>query len=142
MGELIGIQWDDLDEKRRTVILRGRKHPDRRIKEASVEEVPLIAFGDVDTFALISGRPRYQPSPFPYKAASVTAAFAMAALRCGVVDLHLHDLRAHALSSLLEAGVPIPQVALISGHRNWKVLQRNYSRLDPASVHDAIKRLS
>lgn len=142
MGELIGIQWDDLQEKRRTVILRGRKHPDRRTKEASVEEVPLIEFAGVDTFAMVWGRPRYLPSPFPYRPTSVTAAFAMAALRCQIVDLHLHDLRAHAVSSLLEAGVLIPQVALISGHRNWKILARNYARIDPASVHDAVKRLS
>ena len=51
-GELVGIEWDDLSEARRTVILRARKHPDRRVKEASVEEVPLITFGGVDTFAI------------------------------------------------------------------------------------------
>jgi integrase len=142
MGELVGIQWDDLDQKRRTAVLRGRKHPDRRVKDASVEEVPLIAFGGVDTFAMVWDRPRYLPSPFPYKATSVTAAFAMAALRCQVVGLRLHDLRAHAVSTLLEGGLPIPQVALISGHRNWKILARNYARIDPTSVHDAVKRLT
>lgn len=142
MGELVGIQWDDLSEKRRTVILRGRKHPDRRMKEASVEEVPLITFGGVDTFALVWERPRYLPSPFPYKVTSVTAAFAQAALRCQVVGLRLHDLRAHAVSSLLEAGVSIPQVALISGHRNWKILARNYARIDPTSLHEAVRRLT
>lgn len=142
LGELVGIQWPDLDEKRRTTKLRGRKHPDFRVKEKSVEEVPLITFGGVDTFDLIASRPRYLPSPFPYKATSVTAAFAQAALRCQIVDLRLHDLRAHALSSLLEAGVPIPQVALISGHKNWKILAKHYARIDPASVHDALKRLT
>jgi integrase len=142
MGELIGIQWDDIKEKRRTVILRARKHPDRRVKEANVEEVPLIDFGGVDTFAMIRDRPRYLPSPFPYRATSVTAAFAQSALRCQIVDLHLHDLRAHAVSSLLEAGMSIPQVALISGHRNWKILARNYARIDPTSVHAAVKRLT
>jgi integrase len=98
-GELIGIQWNDLNAKRRTVALRGRKHPNFRVKAASVEEVPLIDFGGVDTFAMVSERPRYLPSPFPYKRQSVTGAFAMAALRCQIVDLHLHDLRAHAVSS-------------------------------------------
>ncbi len=142
LGELIGIQWADLNKDRRTVILRGRKHPDRRTKEASVEEVPLIAFGGVDTFDLISGRPDYLPSPFPYLTTSVTTAFAMTALRCKVDGLHLHDLRAHAASSLMEAGMSIPLVALISGHRNWKILARNYARIDPVAVHDALKRLS
>ena len=142
LGELVGIQWEDLDHDRRTVVLRQRKHPDRRTKEASVDVVPLINFRGVDTFDLVAGRPRYMDSPFPYKSTSVTSAFAMTVLRLGIADLHLHDLRAHALSSLLEAEVPIPQVALISGHRNWKVLARVYARIDPASVHDTIKRLS
>lgn len=140
LGELLGIEWDDLNAERRTALIRSRKHPDIRVKERNHQEVPLITFGGVDTFALIAGRPEYLPSPFPYKRASVSTAFGMAALRCGIRDLHIHDLRAHALSGLLEAGVPIPQVALISGHRSWKILQRNYSRIDPASVHDAIKR--
>lgn len=142
IGELLGIQWPDLDEGKRSVRLRGRKHPDIRVKEQNDQEVPLITFGGVDTFALVSGRPRYLPSPFPYKAPSVSAAFHFAALRCQIVDLHLHDLRAHALSRLLEAGVPIPLVALMSGHKNWKVLARHYARIDPASVHEAVKRLS
>lgn len=142
LGELVGIQWDDLDHDRRTVVLRARKHPDRRTKEASIDVVPLITFRGVDTFDLVASRPRYMDSPFPYKATSITSAFAMLTLKLGIKDLHLHDLRAHALSSLLEAEVPIPQVALISGHRNWKILERHYARIDPASVHDTIKRLS
>ena len=142
VGELLGIEWDDLDEARRSAVIRSRKHPDIRVKERNNQEVPLIAFKGIDTFALVSDRPRYLPSPFPYKRPSVSTAFAMAALHCQIKDLHIHDLRAHALSSLLEAGVPIPQVALISGHKSWKVLARHYSRIDPMAVHDAIKRAS
>lgn len=140
-GELVGIQWDDLNADRRTAVIRGRKHPDINVKEKNDQEVPLITFKGIDTYRLIADRPRYKDSPFPYKRGSVSSAFGMAALRLGIKDLHLHDLRAHALSGLLEAGVPIPQVALISGHRNWKVLTRHYARIDPASVHEAIERL-
>jgi integrase len=140
-GELVGIQWPDLNDERRTSIIRGRKHPDINIKEQNDQEVPLITFKGVDTYHLIADRPRYLPSPFPYNRGSLSTAFGMAALRLGIKDLHLHDLRAHALSGLLEAGVPIPQVALISGHRNWKVLAKHYARIDPVSVHDAIGRL-
>lgn len=140
-GELIGIKWSDLNDERRTAIIRGRKHPDINIKEQNDQEVPLITFKGVDTYRLIADRSRHLDSPFPYNRGSLSSAFGMAALRLGIKDLHLHDLRAHALSGLLEAGVPIPLVALISGHRNWKVLATNYARLDPVSVHDAIERL-
>lgn len=141
-GELLGIQWADLNAKRRTAVIRSRKHPDVRVRETNDQEVPLITFKGVDTFTLVADRPAYLPSPFPYKRTSVSSAFWHVAARCQIHDLHIHDLRAHAISTLLEAGVDIPQVALISGHKNWKILQRNYARLDPASVHDALKRLS
>lgn len=141
VGELVGIEWPDLIKDRRTAIIRSRKHPDINIKEQNDQEVPLITFRGIDTYRLIADRPDYMDRPFPYKRASVSAAFGMAALRLGIKDLHIHDLRAHALSGLLEAGVPIPQVALISGHRNWKVLARHYARIDPVSVHEAIGRL-
>lgn len=140
VGELLGIQWPDLDEKRRTVVLRTRKHPDVRVREQNDQEVPLITFGGVDTFALVADRPRYLESPFPYKRTSVSSAFWNAAVKCQIHDLHVHDLRAHAMSGLLEAGVEIPQVALISGHKNWKTLAKHYARIDPASVHDSVKR--
>lgn len=142
VGELLGIGWDDLDQERRTAVIRSRKHPDVNVREKNHQEVPLIAFRGVDTYNLVADRPRYMDSPFPYKRPSVSAAFGDAVQRLGIKDLHLHDLRAHALSGLLEAGVPIPQVALLSGHRNWKVLSKHYARIDPASVHDSITRAS
>lgn len=141
VGELLNIQWGDLSPSRRTVTIRSRKHPDARVKETNHQEVPLIAFKGVDTFQMVADRPRYLDSPFPYKRPSVSVAFHQCALRAQVMDLHLHDLRAHSLSALLEAGIPIPQVALISGHRNWKILARHYARIDPLSIHDALKRL-
>lgn len=142
VGELLGIGWGDLDRERRTAVIRSRKHPDVNVREKNHQEVPLITFNGVDTFKLVADRPGYMDSPFPYKRPSVSTAFGDAVQRLGIKDLHLHDLRAHALSGLLEAGVPIPQVALISGHRTWKVLSRHYSRIDPASVHDSITRAS
>ena len=142
LSELLGIQWGDLNADRRTALIRSRKHPDARVKATNHQEVPLIRFGGVDTFGLIAGRQELAlESPFPYKSNSVSTAFHQCALRRQIVDLHLHDLRAYSLSRLLEAGMPIPQVALISGHRNWKVLSKHYARIDPTSVHDTLTRL-
>ncbi len=62
LGELVGIEWDDAVPERRSVILRGRKHPDIREREKP-QEVPLIAFRGVDTFALVFDRPRYMTAP-------------------------------------------------------------------------------
>ena len=138
IGELLDIQWDDLRPAERAVVIRSRKHPDRVEKEINTSLVPLIKVADIDTYELIAGRPRYFERPFPYDRTTVSSAFWLAALRARVEDLHLHDLRAGAISSLFEAGIGIPLVALISGHRNWKVLQRHYSRVKASAVHAAI----
>jgi integrase len=133
-----GIAWERLIPTRRSAIILGRKHPDILVKEGRVDEVPLIDFGRVDTYELVAGRPDYLPRPFPYRANSVSQLFRQACFQLKIDDLHLHDLRAHAISSLLEAEIPIPQVAKLSGHRDWKVLAKVYARLRAAKVHTTI----
>ncbi len=44
--------------------------------------------------------------------------------RAGIVDLHSHDLRHEAISRLFEKGLSVPEVALISGHRDMRMLFR------------------
>lgn len=138
LGELCGIEWADLIPARRSVIIRHRKHPDIRVKERNDEEIPLIKFGGTDTYELIANRPRYMDRPFPYRVNSVSQLFIQVCLRLKIDDLRLHDLRAHAISSLLEAEIPIPTVAKLSGHKDWKVLAKNYARLEAGRVHETI----
>lgn len=141
VGELLAIEWDDLRPKDRAVVIRSRKHPDREVKEANDDLVPLIKVGQVDTYDLIAGRPRYFERPFPYERGTVSSAFWLAARACGIENLHLHDLRAHGISTLLALGTPIPVTAVISGHKNWKILQRVYERIGPAEAHAALARV-
>lgn len=51
----------------------------------------------------------------------------------GIVDLRFHDFRHEATSRLFEAGLSIEKVALVTGHKDWKMLKR-YTHLDPAVV--------
>jgi integrase len=140
IGELVKLEWGDLDPGRRAVTLRARKHPDSAIKEHNHYVIPLPMIDGADTWDLINGRPRFLPRPFPFTSGNVSSAFCYAARRAGVEDLHLHDLRAFAISKLLEAGVAVPMIAHLSGHRNWKLLQSTYTRLDPDAVRVAIEK--
>jgi integrase len=70
---------------------------------------------------------------FPYRGASVSAAFQRAAKMCGIHDATLHDLRHEGISRLFEAGLNIPEVSLISGHSSWASLKR-YTQIQPAHV--------
>ncbi|MSO85646.1 MAG: site-specific integrase [Rhodospirillales bacterium] len=49
---------------------------------------------------------------------------------CGIEDFHFHDLRHEAVSRLFEKGLNVPEVALISGHRDYRMLQR-YTHIRP-----------
>jgi integrase len=44
--------------------------------------------------------------------------------RAGIVDLHFHDLRHEAISRFFEKGLSIPEVSLISGHKDVRQLMR------------------
>jgi integrase len=45
-------------------------------------------------------------------------------VRAGITDLHFHDLRHEAISRFFEKGLNVPEVALISGHRDPRMLFR------------------
>jgi integrase len=44
--------------------------------------------------------------------------------RAGLKDLRFHDLRHEAISRFFERGLSVPEVALISGHRDPRMLFR------------------
>ena len=57
-----------------------------------------------------------------------------------LTDIRFHDLRHEAASRLFEAGFKIEQVALVTGHKDWKMLKR-YTNLRPEGLHAAAKEL-
>ena len=51
----------------------------------------------------------------------------------GITDLHFHDLRHEAISRYFEMGLSVPEVALISGHRDYRMLFR-YTHLRAENI--------
>ena len=74
---------------------------------------------------------------FPYNRKSVGTALTRACQALKIEDLHFHDLRHEATSRLFEAGFSIEQVALVTGHKDWKMLRR-YTHLKPERLHDVL----
>lgn len=56
-------------------------------------------------------------------------------------NLRLHDLRHEAVSRFFELGLTTPEVALISGHRDPRMLQR-YTHLRPEKVAEKLAKLA
>ncbi len=145
LSEIIGLRWDGMDEAKRTVLIRDRKHP--RQKKGNDQVVPLlrgpVTIGGtvVDPMDEISAqRDNGSEFIFPFNPDSVSAAFTRACKKVGIVDLHLHDLRHDGVSRLFEAGLAIEQVALVSGHRDWSMLRR-YVQLRGEDLHDVLDGL-
>jgi site-specific recombinase XerD len=70
----------------------------------------------------------------PYNPRSVGTAFRRACVDACVKDLHFHDLRHEGTSRLFEVGLSIEQVALVTGHKDWKMLRR-YTHIRPEALH-------
>jgi integrase len=70
---------------------------------------------------------------FPLTANAVKLAWRRLARRTKLDDLHFHDLRHEAISRFFEKGLSVPEVALISGHRDVRMLFR-YTHLKPEDV--------
>jgi integrase len=135
--EICCIHWSDVDTASRMVVVRDRKDP--REKSGNDQPVPLLDLTGFDALQLVREQRRCWPRGdliFPYNSRSVGAAFRRACKELRIQNLHFHDLRHEATSRLFEAGLRIEQVALVTGHRDWKMLKR-YTNLRPEDLHRA-----
>ena len=76
---------------------------------------------------------------FPIHENAVNLAWQRLKTKAGLSDLRLHDLRHEAVSRFFEHGLSIPEVALISGHRDMRMLSR-YTHLRPEAVAEKLAR--
>ena len=85
-------------------------------------------------------QPQVDARIFPRAPTYMSKLFHRAALQAESEDIVFHDLRHEGISRLFELGFEIQEVALVSGHTNWRTLRR-YTRLKPASLVEKEKRL-
>ena len=127
LSEMIHIEWSDIDLDRRLIFLRITKNGRSR-------HVPLSLLAT----ALVEQR--YElglPRLFPSTKGAIQQAWLRSVRRAGLINLHFHDLRHEAISRLFEAGLQVPEVALVSGHSDPRQLLR-YTHLD---AHDIVSKL-
>lgn len=118
-GELLKLQWADINLKSRTAHLHDTKNGEARTVPLSTRAVMLLS----QLPRPINGR------VFPITKGAVQKAFHRACERAGVPDLRFHDLRHEAVSRLFELGLNPMEVASISGHKTLQMLKR-YTHLN------------
>ena len=134
--EICRITWADLDERAKTQLVRDRKDP--RATRGNNQRMPLLDVSGYDAMALVEEQRASQTSHddriFPYNHRSISANFTRACQKLAIEDLHFQDLRHEAASRLFDAGYDVEQVALVTGHKDWKMLQRS-AHLKPEALH-------
>jgi site-specific recombinase XerD len=78
-------------------------------------------------------QPRSDERIFPRSTTYMSKVFHLAAVKAGVQDVVLHDLRHEGITRLFELGFQIQEVAMVSGHTNWRTLSR-YTHLRPEGL--------
>lgn len=140
--EICRVTWSDFDAKGKMLLIRDRKDPRR--KYGNDQLIPLVDLSGYDPIELIEQQRAYRSNfddrIFPFNGRSVSAAFTRATSALDIDDLVFHDTRHEATSRYFEGGLHIPEAALITGHKDWKMLQR-YTHLRPQSIHDIVARL-
>ena len=98
--------------------------------------IPLTKNGDERTIPLTK-RALYilenTQLPFPMSANAVRLAWDKLKKKRNIKDLHFHDLRHEAISRFFEKGLSIHEVALISGHKDIRMLFR-YTHLKAEDI--------
>jgi integrase len=75
--------------------------------------------------------------PFPISVNALKLSWNRMLKRSGIKDLHFHDLRHEAISRFFEKGLSIPEVSMISGHKDIRQLMR-YTHL---KIEDIAKKI-
>lgn len=113
-GELLSLRWQHIDLDKRVAHLPMTKNGTSR-------DVPLSTRAVATLRALRTGK---SETVFTAAPNAVRLAWERLTRRLGLEDLHLHDLRHEAVSRLFEMGFNVVEVASISGHREFRTLQR------------------
>jgi integrase len=112
-GEILALCWDQVDLDRACVTVLEAKNGYSRTIPLTPKALALLR--------AIEGR---QGRVFPITANALKLAWVRTAKVAGLEDLHFHDLRHEAISRLFELGLSVPEVSLISGHRDMRMLMR------------------
>src|SRR5205814_579805 len=83
--------------------------------------------------AVLNKLPRLEQRIFPISPLAVRQAWLRAAKRASIENFRFHDLRHEALSRFFEAGLSVPEAALMSGHKDVRMLFRY--------VHPEVERI-
>lgn len=122
-GELLNINANDIQPDERTLHIPQTKNGHPRTIPLTSKALSILDQIQPDTSGKL----------FPMSPNAVRLSWGRLTRRAEIEDLHFHDLRHEAISRFFEKGLSVPEVALISGHRDPRILFR-YTHLKAEDV--------
>ena len=123
-GELLSMKYEHFNFDRRTLLIPITKNGESRVIPLSNKAIKIIK--DVPR--------RLDGKIFPMKRYQIKHWWRQALRRAKINGLRWHDLRRHACSLLFEKGLNVPEVQLISGHKDPTILLNTYTKLKPEKI--------
>ncbi len=136
-GELLKLEWPDVDMRRKEFTLRKTKNGETRIVPMTPDVLAVFSELrkdrrlDTNRVFLYKGKPWKNPR----------TAFASACRRAGIMGLRLHDLRHTASTNLRRAGVDTMTAMKIVGHKSEQ-MHRRYNTIQPEDLQEAAEKLN
>lgn len=141
-GEHEKLDWKDVDlDKMRggrnaTIVIHN--HKDNNTAEGTTTTIPLT----IEAYnVLMQLGPKTKGRIFPYNFDSVARMFRKFFAKLDIVDLQFRDFRRTAITELALSGLSLQEVAVISRHRDLKVLEKHYIQIDAYKVAKKLQRL-
>jgi len=137
-GEIMNLQWPDVDFNRRVITLHQTKNDERRI-------LPL----EGHAFDLMKKHGKVRkinsefvfPSDDPKKPSGIQFFWNKAVKDAGINNFRFHDLRHSAASYLAMNGASLAEIAEVLGHKTLSMVKR-YAHLSEAHTAKVVQRMN
>lgn len=124
MGEIASLRWERINLEKRVAKLLDTKNGESRLVPLSAKAIEVLAtLKKKDEGEVFSITPNALSRAFNRAVARAREKYRGEDARF-LTDLHFHDLRHEAVSSLFERGLNPMEVASVSGHKTMQMLKR------------------
>jgi integrase len=128
-GELLAMRYDQFNFDKRTLYIPETKNGEPRTIPLSTKAIKIIQ----------SVPRRIDGKVFPLSCDSLKFWFGEAKREAKISGFRWHDLRRYACSLLFEKGLSVPELQLVSGHKDPRVLLNTYTALSAEKIAIKLK---
>lgn len=139
-GEILNLQWRDIDFARSTLVVMKSKNGMRRTLPINSVVYEQLAAKQAKT-GVTEGRVFTTPLGNELKVRFLAREFCEARDGAGIPDFRFHDLRHTFATRLVQRGVDLYKVQRLLGHKTQHMTQR-YAHHSPESLREGVNVLT